>query len=414
MTSDSLRLFGQLLRDRRNAVGWSRRQLAERAKLSDCTIKFLETAQHRPSRGTLIRLINIKELGLSWSDVPEQTAPAQPLQRSGAQLNCFIPPSNDSLRALAELDALVHGPCGHLEQSSTYLDYQSAAAYLRLCQQSPAYVALRSQIPLHQVASMIRTNISNAPLQIIALGVGDGTLTARLVQLLLDAKSSLPVNLCLVDISLPLLSHALGSTAALGYFSNLFMWGIQINLLDLPVHDGLLFQRSPVGGRRLFCMLGGTLSDLENEPRFFQYSLVGARPGDMLLLDIPLSKEDSDIQAPSALSQLHRTWFSGIMQRHCPAGCQLDFQLSQASQGIVPGSQIREVLATVRAKGQADRTFSVYRFRSYDPKRVSELLTSLGWEELSSVVYGERHADFAASALLLFTRRPEGKRGTSL
>lgn len=115
-------------------------------------------------------------------------------------------------------------------------------------------------IPLHQVASLIRANIASAPLQVFALGVGDGTLTTRLVQLLLDGKSSLPIHLCLVDISLPLLSHALGSTAALGYFSNLFMWGIQINLLDLPVHDGLLFQRSPIGGRRLFCMLGGTLS----------------------------------------------------------------------------------------------------------------------------------------------------------
>lgn len=414
MTSDSLRLFGQLLRDRRNAVGWSRRQLAERAKLSDCTIKFLETAHHRPSRGTLIRLINIKELGLSWSDVPEHPAPMQPLQRTGAQPNCFIPPSADSLRALAELDALFQGPGGHLEQSSTYLDYQSAAAYLRVCQQYPAYVVVRNQIPLHQVAGLIRANISSAPLQIIALGVGDGTLTARLVQLLIDGKSRLPINLCLVDISLPLLSHALGSTAALGHFSNVFTWGIQTNLLDLPVHDGLLFQRSPVGGRRLFCMLGGTLADLENEPRFFQHSLVGARPGDMLLLDIPLRKEDCDIQTPSALSQLHRAWFSGTTQRHCPGASQLDFQLSQASQGMVPGSQIREVLATVRLKRQADRTFSMYRFRCYDPRRVSELLTSLGWEELSSVVYGERHADFAASALLLFTRRPEGKRGTSL
>jgi transcriptional regulator with XRE-family HTH domain len=414
MTSDSLRLFGQLLRDRRNAVGWSRQELADRAKLSDCTIKFLETAHHRPSRGTLIRLINIKELGLSWSDAPENQAPAQPLQRTGAQLNCFIPPSADSLRALAELDALLRGPGGHLDQSSTYLDYQSAAAYLRLCLQSPAYVAVRNLIPLHQVASMIRANIANAPLQVFALGVGDGTLTTRLVQLLLDGKSSLPINLCLVDVSLPLLSHALGSTAALGHFSNLFTWGIQINLPDLPVHDGLLFQRSPVGGRRLFCMLGGTLSDLENEPRFFQHSLVGARPGDMLLLDIPLSKEDSDIQAPSALSQLHRAWFSGIMQRHCPGASQLDFQLSQASQGMVPGSQIWEVLATVKVKGQTDRAFSMYRFRSYDPKRVSELLTSLGWEELSSVIYGDGHADFAASALLLFTRRSEGKRGTSL
>ena len=408
MLPNPLHLFGQLLRDRRNAAGWSRRQLAEHAKLSDCTIKFLETAHHRLSRGTLMRLINIKELGLSWSDVPELAAAAQPLQRTGAQPYCFIPPSADSLRALAEVDALLQGPGGHLEQSSTYLDYQSAAAYLRLCQQSPAYVALRSHVPLHQVASMIRANISSAPLQIIGIGVGDGTLTARLIQLLLDGKSSPPINLCLVDISLPLLSHALGSTAALGHCSNLFTWGIQSDLLDLPVHDGLLFQRSPVGERRLFCMLGGTLADLENEPRFFRHSLIGARPGDMLLLDIPLRKEDCDIQTPSALSQLHRAWFSGIIQRHCPGASQIDFQLGQASQGMVPESQIREVLATVRAKGQADRTFSMYRFRSYDPKRVSELLTSLGWEELSSVVYGEGHADFAAWALLLFTRRSEG------
>ena len=322
--------------------------------------------------------------------------------------NCFIPPSSDSLRALDEMNALLQGPGGHLEQSSTYLDHQSAAAYLRVCQQLPAHVAMRNQLPLHQVVSMIRANIASAPLQVFALGVGDGTLTTRLIQLLLDGKSCLPFNLCLVDVSLPLLSHALGSTAALGQFSNSFTWGIQINLLDLPVHDELLLQRSPVGGRRLFCMLGGTLADLENEPRFFQHSLVGARPGDMLLLDIPLRKEDCDIQTPSALSQLHRAWFSGVIQRHCPGASQIDFQLGQAAQGMVPESQIREVLATVRAKGQADRTFSMYRFRSYDPKRVSELLTSLGWEELSSVVYGEGHADFAAWALLLFTRRSEG------
>ena len=413
MHPDPLNLFGQLLRDRRNAAGWSRRQLAERAKLSDCTIKLLEKAHHRPSRGTLIRLININELGLSWSDVPEQAAPAQPLQGTGAQLNCFIPPSADSLRALAELDALLRGPGGHLEQSSTYLEHQSAAAYLRLCQQSPAYMAVCNQIPLHQVASMIRADIGSAPVQIIALGVGDGTLTARLVQLLLDGKSSLPVNLCLVDISLPLLSHALGSTAALGQSSTVYTWGINSDLLDLPIYDGLLFQRGPTGGRRLFCMLGGTLTDLENEPRFFQHSLVGARPGDMLLLDIPLHKEDCDTRTPTTLPPLHRAWFSGIIQRHCLGAIHIGFQLSQPSQGMVPGSQIREVLATATVKGKADRTFSMYRFRSYDPKRVSELLTSFGWVEQFSVIYGGIQADSPSSVLLLFTRRSEGRRGTT-
>ena len=80
---------------------------------------------------------------------------------------------------------------------------------------------------------------------------------------------------------------------------------------------------------------------------------------------------------------------------------------------MVPGSHIREVLATVIVKGQADRTFSMYRFRSYDPMRVSELLTSFGWEELSSVIYGGIQADSPSSGLLLFTRRSEGRRCTT-
>jgi len=243
--------------------------------------------------------------------------------------------------------------------------------------------------------------------------VGDGTLTARLVQLLLDGKSSLPINLCLVDISLPILSHALGSAAALAQCSTVSTWGINSDLLELPIDDGLLFQRGPIGGRRLFCMLGGTLADLENEPRFFQHSPVGARPGDMLLLDIPQHSEKRELQTPSALSPLYRSWFGGIIQQHCPDARQLGFQLSQPLQGMVPGSQIREVLGTVKVKGQADRRFSMYRFRSYDPKRVSELLTSFGWEEHLSIIYGGNQADSPSSALLLFTRRSDGRRGVT-
>jgi transcriptional regulator with XRE-family HTH domain len=67
--------FGQLVRDKRNAAGLSRLQLAHRAKLSDSTIKFLESARHPPSRATLIRLIGVEELQLSWADVPGEPSP---------------------------------------------------------------------------------------------------------------------------------------------------------------------------------------------------------------------------------------------------------------------------------------------------------------------------------------------------
>ena len=64
--------FGALLRDRRNAAKLSRVALAQRAKLSDATIKFIETARHPPSRATLIRLLSVAELRLTWGEVPGQ------------------------------------------------------------------------------------------------------------------------------------------------------------------------------------------------------------------------------------------------------------------------------------------------------------------------------------------------------
>jgi transcriptional regulator with XRE-family HTH domain len=69
-TRDQLIAFGKLLRDKRNAAGLRRVQLARKAKLSDTTIKLLESARHPPSRATLIRLIGVTELKLGWADVP--------------------------------------------------------------------------------------------------------------------------------------------------------------------------------------------------------------------------------------------------------------------------------------------------------------------------------------------------------
>ena len=71
--------FGALLRDRRNAAKLSRLALAHRAKLCDSTIKFIETARHPPSRSTLIRLLSVAELRLTWAEVPgPHEPPAEP------------------------------------------------------------------------------------------------------------------------------------------------------------------------------------------------------------------------------------------------------------------------------------------------------------------------------------------------
>ena len=83
LTSKQLKEFGKLLRDKRNAAGLSRVNLARQAKVSDSTVKFIETARHPPSRATLIRLIGVPELNLSWTDVPGQPDPPATAPKPG-------------------------------------------------------------------------------------------------------------------------------------------------------------------------------------------------------------------------------------------------------------------------------------------------------------------------------------------
>ena len=78
LSRKQLQDFGRLLRDKRNQAGFSRVQLARKAKISDATIKFIETARHPPSRATLLRLVAVAELGLSWADTPGYAVGATP------------------------------------------------------------------------------------------------------------------------------------------------------------------------------------------------------------------------------------------------------------------------------------------------------------------------------------------------
>ena len=112
--------FGRLLRDKRNQAGLSRVQLAQMAKLSDATIKFAETARQPPSRATLLRLVAVAELGLSWADTPGYAAGALPADPTappsaglGAEFSRFdsrltLPLVLESLLVLDELRTAQH------------------------------------------------------------------------------------------------------------------------------------------------------------------------------------------------------------------------------------------------------------------------------------------------------------------
>lgn len=75
-----LRRVGQLLRDRRQRAGLSRKALGHLARVSDGTLKFIEAGLHAPSRATCLRLVDVAELALTSSDLaPFFGPPAEPL-----------------------------------------------------------------------------------------------------------------------------------------------------------------------------------------------------------------------------------------------------------------------------------------------------------------------------------------------
>ena len=398
--------FGRLLRDKRNAAGFSRGQLGRRAKISDATIKFIETARHPPSRATLIRLIGVSDLKLHWADVPGHPEPPAPESPSPSEsprlrgpLNCLLAPSYDPLRLHAELTGFLQGAGGYIEQTHAYLEPSSVAAYQSLCLTWLPEARLRSLMPLEDIAQQIVSVSGGAPLQLLALGCGDGRAETRLAGGLVEAGTA-SLELCLLDISPPLLTaayhHAVSHLASL---PQVHVWALQGNFHHLPLYAAL--HRPAAQPRRLITMLGGTLANLDHEPRFVQQSLVGCHRDDLLLLDLtvaPASCADPELIPrhdrlfAGGVPAPYAAWLSHSLWQHCPQVERINFHWELETRRPIPGSYAMHAIATVTASQRAERRFSVFRFARYDAPQFIQCMRELGWEELGAEQYGSDHA----------------------
>ncbi len=407
--------FGKLLRDKRNAAGLSRPALARKAKLSDATLKFVETARHPPSRATLLRLVGVAELNLSWAEVPGHGPPPAQLASTGAatppsalELNWFVAPGYDPIRMVNDLGRFLGGAGGHVEQSHVYIDPQSAAAYLAV-RRHPGAALLRASVPLAAAAKHIAAACESDPLRIIALGAGDATLETQLAQHVLERPAPPRLDLCLLDISQPLLAAGFQNAAeALRGRPGVSVWGMQANFHHLGEYPPL---RRAKQQRHLYCLLGGTLGNLDHEPRFFRHSLRG-EPGDLLLLDLQLAR--SSPASPEEIKKRERSWAGGVpplvaawlggpIWRHGKDTSRIEFRWELDTQSPIPGSYALDAIATVQAPGRDPREFSMYRFRRYEPSGLTQRLQDLGWHELAALPYGP--AD-QPSSLRLYIARP--------
>jgi transcriptional regulator with XRE-family HTH domain len=402
------------LRARRGAAGLSRVALARRAKISDATVKFVETARHPPSWATLTRLLAVSELKLTWENVPGKLGAASlaamalvseteqpPTDPVG--LNCYIAPTLEPVQMVAEFGRVLRGSGGLIDPASVYLDHHSAAGYMAIWQQHGATLDHRRQLPLAGVAKLIMGATSRPGLSVVALGSGDAQSEVRLVQHFLAEQPPPDLQLWLVDISQPLLSiglkHALDT---LGSHPGVKVFAVQGNFHHVPTFATLgdvpdAASGKPARSCRVYSMLGGTMESVDNELRFAEHT-IDAKPGDWLVLDVQpvygsssdpgmIRRKDPLMRAP--LPRAYAEWLSGPIYRHCKDVRSIGFSLSLDTHTGIHGSYAVEAIATVQAGDRADtRQFVMFRWKRYDVEQLTQGLAKSGWAHIATLPCG--------------------------
>lgn len=406
--------FGQLVARARHAAGLSRRDLAQRAGLSDKTIWNVEDGSNIPTHATVLRLLSVKELGLSSEQVPWQHKSTPDF---GSAPNCWIAPGYEPLKMFAELFEVLNGPGGTVEQTFVYLDHQSAVNWYELCNQSFYAAKYRARLPLDAMGRHILAEVPHGRLDVIALGTGDGKQETRLVEHLLDwadeSHRTMDLRLYLLDVSQPLLSAAYQHAAqTVGRRRGVQVQAIQGNFHHFPRYTQLHHTAERGHRRRLVCLIGFTIGNLENEARFFQHTLVGLAPGDLLLVDVLIAAGDpqrpADILRKDAAfstgpSPEHRAWLSGPLLRYCQDIHSVDLEYTLGPPCTVPGSYAIDVIAQVEVRDRRHKRFALHRFKRYNPDRLAEMMRHLGWELLEEAPFGP-DAHNPVASLLLFRK----------
>jgi hypothetical protein len=221
-----------------------------------------------------------------------------------------------------------------------------------------------------------------------------------------------------MDISQPLLTAAYKHAAdTLTDYPGVHLWCLQGNFHHLPTYPQLQYKPSTSRRRRLYCAFGGTLANIDHEPRFFRDSLASVcGPGDVLVIDVqlahgnvedPQSIRDQDPALNAPLPKVHADWLSGPIYRCCPDVTHVDFTMRLDTQCPVPGSYAIEAIATVRSNQRSLRQFSMFRFKRYDLAKLTACVQRLGWEPLLTLPFGAGVGALQTACLLVFVRRAD-------
>lgn len=380
--------LAHLLRLRREACGLSQRRLAERAGLSERTVKKIEQGEQGATLDTLRRLAGVAELGIT------QDALARSSGSHRALPNSWLLPRYDRRALLDELQARANQNGAALEQTMLYLDDQSAQDYLELCG-SDAFVERFRSLPLAQVADAILERTGDRPLDLNALGPGDGRTEIALAAELLS-RSTVPMRVNLLDISHPLLVIAYQrATERLGDRAEVMtLHGDFHHIWRYPV-----FLPSPGASqtrRRIYTMLGATMANLDNEVAFVRDQLSLAAEGDLCVLDYQKAyappsepKKIRELDPPLVRGTVtHNNWMTGPIKRYCTDVSRVETEVQLNTRSLVEGSYEIDFFVTVYPSVGSPHKHLAVKTRRYAPEKLQAVFSDYGWDVLCDLPYG--------------------------
>jgi transcriptional regulator with XRE-family HTH domain len=382
--------FGNRLVQRRTSAMIQQKELANLVGVTPQTIRNIESATKRPSRELLIKLLTVTQLRLRVSDITGDSHPDL-VATSWFALNY------DPMAMMTDMKAKINGSGDSLEQSTAYLDSQSAEDWLSIAM-SPGFIALHGNTrPLEDAAQIVTGGAERSGLTIVALGSGDARREVAFSRFCANKLNS-PADLMLrlLDISHSLLAFGYNHAKEMLVPLGVSVMTMHANFHDLSKYP--IFDKRPKKHRqRVLTLLGNTLANLDNEVRFFRDTLSGCRPGDYFLADFTVAhapavnpdevmQKDPVFQSP--LPATRQAWLSGPLKRYGKGMIDVDVSVELDTNCTVRGSY--EVLYVAKATmggGLPDRRFSVFRCRCYDPDKLTECLERLGWKARMVVPY---------------------------
>jgi transcriptional regulator with XRE-family HTH domain len=386
------------LKRARKEQGMSARELSLAAGLSPNVVQMIEEQGRLPALDTVERLASVLSVSTAW--LAFGTGP-----QVRQEVSYYVAPGTDTLAMVRELEALLTGPGGHIEQTYKYLDAADAAHWCALTQQD-RYSGFGEAKPLESVAAAIAENAGRLGLDILGLGVGTGEHEARLVGHVL-AQECKNLRLFLLDISQPLLSIACQrATELLSAHPTLPIIAVHGNFFQLPSYEAIF--QVPHRRQRLFTMFGNTLGNLDNEIRFLRNSLSGAVRGDLFLLDVGIARAPADqpeqiianepVLARNLPQELQRQlklqekFNIGplLRYRHDLSDFEYSYSLDTTS-CVIPGSYAIHMRANLKFYKGGGALFSLGYIKRYDTRKLADSLLKEGWEEIASWDY-KHHA----------------------